>query len=529
MPPIRLQPKQDDLKELVDYSLAKIVATYGGRGCAKSFTLDALAILDAIENPGVVNCIAMRTSIQVWDYHIYPILAQWPELEPGLRRSIPIHLEVRCPNGQMSRIDFKYSENYDETEKKFRSGNYHKILIDQAEQFLEEELREISLAVRGGPNPKMILSFNMGGASIQTLKKWFYTHEVDSNDHADRYAGIHFYPWDNVYWARNALIEDGLTEEHYYDVFTDKQRQDYCAARTDYGQKLSSLPDALRNRDWLSSWDSLEGAYFGAVFDLKAVMITRQQVAELIKPWDNRWLGGDWGKAHYCVHYWNATTRTSPEDVDRILGWEIQRPLKIHITYRELMVNEMASPEVGAEIVKRTPVDERTRIKDYFLSPDAFGERDSSNTIADNLDKALRPYGMPSSRQADNDPDGGAMLMYQLLEGTKRHGAKYDEVWLISSECPKLLEALPMLMHDKKNLDRVLKTDQGRADWKQDVYDASRYSMKSMLSQGTKPKRVVLDETLADQQGMQRLRTIVSFEQKWKQEHKGLERVRRYR
>jgi hypothetical protein len=61
-----------------------------------------------------------------------------------------------------------------------------------------------------------------------------------------------------------------------------------------------------------------------------------------------------------------------------------------------------------------------------------------------------------------------------------------------------------------------------------DVLDDARYGLKSMLSPGVKPKRVVLDETLSAQTGMARLHTILTFEQKWKEKHPGLQRKRRY-
>jgi hypothetical protein len=52
--------------------------------------------------------------------------------------------------------------------------------------------------------------------------------------------------------------------------------------------------------------------------------------------------------------------------------------------------------------------------------------------------------------------------MYALLANTKAHGMLGDEIWLISSNCPELLNAIPALMRDPKNLDDVLKTDKSQ-------------------------------------------------------------------
>ena len=65
-----------------------------------------------------------------------------------------------------------------------------------------------------------------------------------------------------------------------------------------------------------------------------------------------------------------------------------------------------------------------------------------------------------------------------------------DLVWLISSECPELIESLPMLMRDPKDLDVVLKTDKGQAKLEQDVSEAARYGLKSMLRSTPKPFEV---------------------------------------
>ena len=138
------------------------------------------------------------------------------------------------------------------------------------------------------------------------------------------------------------------------------------------------------------------------------------------------------------------------------------------VTYREWVVNEMTSPLVGAGIVERTPLAERKDTQFYFLSPDAFGERDSENTIADEIAAQLRPFNLPVPLPADNDRKGGYLLMHALLYNTKMRGqadplseimvrgkAATDTVWLISAECPELLNSIPLLMRDPKTIDDV--------------------------------------------------------------------------
>ncbi len=90
--------------------------------------------------------------------------------------------------------------------------------------------------------------------------------------------------------------------------------------------------------------------------------------------------------------------------------------------------------------------------------------------------------------------------MYNLLLETKCRASRDGEVWLISANCPELARAIPLLMRDPKNLDDVLKTDKGTAKIEQDVADAVRYGLKSMLSSAKVPKQAQLQEKLLEVQ-----------------------------
>jgi hypothetical protein len=94
--------------------------------------------------------------------------------------------------------------------------------------------------------------------------------------------------------------------------------------------------------------------------------------------------------------------------------------------------------------------------------------------------------------------------MYALLYNTKMRGeadplseimvrgkAATDTVWLISSECTELLNSLPLLMRDKKDIDDVLKTDKGMARVEQDCGDSVRYFLKSHLNPRKKAPEAV--------------------------------------
>lgn len=497
MPIIRLQPKQNKVLRWMESHRASWVGVGGGRGAAKSAGADRACITLAMSQPGIVMCVVMRNYDQVRRYHIEPLLRAYPELVECFLKS---ESKLTLPAGKTrSEIDFSYAENLNDVERRFRSANYKYIIVDQAEQFTEEELREMKNACRwpsGGA--KMLLLFNMGGAgSIQTLRRWFHEKDFTENEDENDFQFLHVYPWDNVEWARDSLGEARLTENDYYS-WSDAERFHYFITKTDYGRNLNSLPDALRNRDLLGSWDSLEGAYFGRVFDRAATMVDATQADRMLRDWDTRWLSQDWGKAHYCVTLWHGMRTISPQEAHDLLGWvNVPQPLKVVVTYRRMIVNELTSTEVGEKIVENTPHGERKQVQSFYLSPDAFGERDSANTIAMNLASRLAPAGLPQPWKADTDRPGGWGLMYRMLHNSKMRGQAGELCWLISSECPELLESIPMLMRDPKDLDVVLKTDKGQARLEQDVSEAARYGLKSMLQQAKKPHTVVVQEQIA--------------------------------
>ena len=490
---IPLHPKQYQVLDWAESDWSGWIGVGGGRGAAKSRGADSVALSLAYAQKGIVSCVVMRNFDQVRKYHIEPMLRTWPKLQEYYKVSTA---KLTIPSTR-SEIDFSYAENLPDVERRFRSANYKYIIVDQAEQFVEPELREMKNACRWpGGGAKMILLFNMGGAGIQTLRKWFHAREFNEHEDPNSFKFLHVFPWDNVEWSRDALAADGLTDVDYYG-WSNEQRFEYFVARSDYGKSLNSLDPALRNRDLLGSWKSLEGAYFGRVFDRQATMIDATQVNQILKPWSTRWMSQDWGKSHYCATFWHGINTLSPSEAFEILGWQVSRPLRVVVTYRRKIVSEMDSTQVGQEIVKATPESERSKIKSYWLSPDAFGERDSSNTIALNQAKELRAAGLPEPEPADTDRPGGWTLMYEMLGNTKAMGTSGDLVWLISAECPELLESIPVLMRDPKDLDVVLKTDKGMARLEQDVSEACRYGLKSYLKTSKTPLSVVRAEVAA--------------------------------
>jgi len=193
-----------------------------------------------------------------------------------------------------------------------------------------------------------------------------------------------------------------------------------------------------------------------------------------------------------------------PSEADKLLGWKLLKPINITCIYREMVTNEKEAPEVAQDLLDCMLADERAKIRCYFLSPEEV--TDAANSIGNQQGRVLRKGGVVGPTKADNDRKGGYGLMGSLFKASKGCGwgvdqagkrFQYDDALLISSECAELLKAIPILMRDPKNLDDVLKTDKSAAKLEQDLGDAARYLVKSMLNPKQKPQEELDREKLA--------------------------------
>src|SRR5260370_14338180 len=114
---------------------------------------------------------------------------------------------------------------------------------------------------------------------------------------------------------------------------------------------------------------------------------------------------------------------------------------------------------LGQAIVEKT---QRERIREIYLSADAFAKRTSEASIAEQLGDVLEQNGLPRPVTATDDRVGGGQLMYQLLE---------RDAWMIAENCPRLIECLPLMVRDDRRVEDVRKMDGD------DAADAARYGL----------------------------------------------------
>jgi hypothetical protein len=118
----------------------------------------------------------------------------------------------------------------------------------------------------------------------------------------------------------------------------------------------------------------------------------------------------------------------------------------------------------------------REQIREVFLSPDAFAHRAAEASIAEQLGDVLVANGLPRPAPADDDRVGGWQWMYQLLE---------NDAWVITENCTKLIEGIPLLVRDEKRIEDVRKMDGD------DAADAARYGLVSGARFAGLPRTVI--------------------------------------
>lgn len=248
------------------------------------------------------------------------------------------------------------------------------------------------------------------------------------------------------------------------------------ASDSDYRRTLEALPKYLRKPFLEGDWSLFAGQYFD-IFDYGRHTARPEEIR--LEPWWPRWISIDWGFQHPSAVYWHCAvpdygnskyeTRNSPggpNSDSRVASEEstsqggTSSSARI-VTYREFVQNGLSPRMLAQAIAERSG---RERIYEVFLSPDAFARRTSEACVAEQLSGVLVVNGLPRPAPADNDRVGGWQWMYDLLKA---------DSWVITDNCPELIQCLPHLVRDQARDADIRKVDGD------DPADAARYGLVS--------------------------------------------------
>ena len=153
-------------------------------------------------------------------------------------------------------------------------------------------------------------------------------------------------------------------------------------------RRWGNFPEALRRAFLDGEWDVYAGQYFD-IFAPGRHTVRPEQVQ--LEPWTPRWISIDWGFEHPSAVYWHATRNDG-----------------VVVTYREFVQNRLSPRMLAAAIAERSVdrLGRAERIRDVFLSPDAFAQRTADASIAEQLGDGLAAAGLPRPTSGRQRPRG---------------------------------------------------------------------------------------------------------------------------
>jgi hypothetical protein len=252
-------------------------------------------------------------------------------------------------------------------------------------------------------------------------------------------------------------------------------------------QRLRSLPEAKQKKFLYGLLEKVGGQYFEPFSPDEDVIDLRNDPEAIIwQPYQPVWGGQDWGMGHWnaCYLFTKGLVRKSVGDdyVLKTICFAEIAPTTTGHTAEEMvaMISQKAfyprlpetHPQYSAISGKRCDV------KTIYFSHEKFNRVMEQHSPADLYSQCLQAYGLPAVTRGTQDRVGSASFMYTLIKERKL---------VILATCPGIIQAIPTLQRDPKNLDDVQKTD-SMAD---DRYDAFRLGLFGELGARSTPREVL--------------------------------------
>jgi hypothetical protein len=474
------------LWRLLDDRVTTRLGGGGARGGSKSGGGRRCMLLRRFKYPNTTGLILRRTSVQLYQSHVIKLFEEFPKLARGYNEQ---RKELVLPNG--SRLFFGHGKDI----ANYYSAEFADIMVDEAQEFSQQELEKLSGSNRCTSNPditpKMLFTFMPGISEDGTppiglpyLKRVFIDKDIRGEEKKHVWAFWQAFSWDNIEWARKELgwikdaagnwqlTEHGISEAEFYS-WSEGERREFFINQTEFGQTLSGLTDKALRDAWLyGKWDIFKGQYYPN-FSREKHVRPHAEVTERIKPWHTRWISGDYGYDHPQAVHWFAMDE------------------KQHVyIYREDWARERGEIEWGKRIGELSAGEKLTQ---FWFSWDAFGKLNpkTRKSITQMLGDALPP-GVPRPVPADKTPGSRiqrARLLHQFLDA---------EMLTISDECKHLIDELPSLVRDPENTEDVLKVDWSQNGIGDDAYDSASMGLANQLTGGSAPKAVQLENRMKE-------------------------------
>lgn len=474
-----------DKNAIIRRSTARNRLRVGGTGSSKSSDSMMEIVQALLRWPGAFALILRRTFDDLLKANI-----------PDLKSYIPADLYkynesnhiLKLYNG--SCIFFGHMQHFNQRDlEQYLSASFPFILIDECGAFPGEVWTYLQTRNRVNPQcqvdsygtypvPFMLGATNPIGAHWGWYNDYFVLHkpdEVPEGSKRDK-NGRYWLDVDGQY----QLVYNPDEYAHVHSTIYDNPHM----LEKDPGivSRLMALPSVQREKFLYGYMDRMVGQYFDC-FDQDTDVINLREDPEAIiwQYWQPRWLGWDWGRAHWSATYWFTKAL-----VRRANG---EYKLKT-VCYREMVERGKDYFELAAQVARLTKMGlpgmsdaDRHKTADYrqcYFSHEKFAKIMESESPAVKLTKELMQHNLSGVTRATTDRIGRASLLYNLL--------KRRELVILDT-CPELIRAIPTRTRDDKQIEDVLKVE----DKGDDVYDGASLGLFGMLGE-TKTPREELDK-----------------------------------
>jgi phage terminase large subunit len=466
--PIRLQPKQAMFDWLMENSLASWMGYGGSRGGSKSACARRVMVRRRLTYPGTNGLIMRRVWDDVLKNHVLEMWKDFPELRELY------NAQEKCiylPNN--SKIFFGSAEVKADVDRQAYGPEFMDIMVDQAEQFTEDELKQIKTTCRWVGMPmhacKFGLYFNPGGVSAGFLQRVFHLKEYHEREIPEDFVFMQAYGWDNACWALASLKEDGLTEADYYK-WSSQQRFQYYITRTQYGREMNALDANKRPGQLLGDFQKFAGQYFSNLN--RDVHVWAREDIIFQSHWP-RWISIDWGFQHHTSVGWFCQAGLITEDGK-------VRPLTI--LYKHLLKQGLSERALAEEICAYNNED---HVDNIFAGHDLWKKESNSLTKESAMSQVFRAHGLPSLKKAVIDRVDGWRLVHRMLD---------EGEFIMTDNCNDVFMALSTLVYDeKKQNEDVLKA----VTKEDDIADMVRYGLASQFAPQREPEALQMQREVA--------------------------------
>jgi phage terminase large subunit len=485
---VALQPKQSELLSLIRNSPYKIIGYGGSNGGAKSHGIRDVNLVLCLEKKlsPIYTLIFRRKSNDLLENHIIPFFQKYPELNKFFNKTERI---IYWPDGSITK--FGYAEHEADITD-FQGKKYDYIFIDEATHCTQPMIefllsRNRSETVRA----KMILTMNPGNIGHTYIKRIFIDKKYLNNEDPDNYFYLPARIWDNVVWSEAALEEKGYTVEQYYEEWTEEQRKEFTLNFSDYAKTLAALPEMKMRAMLLGDWDVFEGQFFSEFWQDVHVINAEDYLSYDKIFSQTKILGGmDYGNDTF-VYFAYRDYNGNVVIFDEFFDVRSARQVKIRDQKKFQKERKLLDTTIIA--------DTNLWIKD------AFDVEQSRAPADDYRDAGIK---ITKVSKTSTDQRGYRVQCWDAIKDALHWEQKDGKVTVqpslkIYSRCRKLIEYLPTLVTDEKNVEDI-------ADGQYDhPLDALKHVFMSIRIP-RRPKENDLPEHLKKKINKKRILTVMS-------------------